>query len=327
MDRVAGPGEDGLSSLLRDVRVRSVVYCLSDFAAPWGFSVERSPVAKFHVLLHGTAALSVSGATPVRLVAGDLVVLPHGDGHMITDQSGSPARQLDAILAEHPVDETGRMSYGGDGSRTTLLCGGFELGPVLPDELAELLPPVLAVDSSSGMVRWLEPLFTLLEDETRAAAPGAAAIFAKLADVFVTQALRSYLAAAGSLAPPAVADPGIAQLVKMLRGRPEARWSVDVMARSAGMSRTSFTTRFRAAIGDPPMAYLTELRLRRAAGYLSTTTKSTCEIAHLTGYGNEASFSKAFSRLFGRPPGEYRRERLAVPQQTSRTRPNSEPRA
>jgi transcriptional regulator GlxA family with amidase domain len=186
---------------------------------------------------------------------------------------------------------------------------------------------VLAVDSSSGMVRWLEPLFTLLEDETRAAAPGAAAIFAKLADVFVTQALRSYLAAAGSLAPPAVADPGIAQLVKMLRGRPEARWSVDVMARSAGMSRTSFTTRFRAAIGDPPMAYLTELRLRRAAGYLSTTTKSTREIAHLTGYGNEASFSKAFSRLFGRPPGEYRRERLAVPQQASRTRPNSEPRA
>ena len=96
MDRVAGPGEDGLSSLLRDVRVRSVVYCLSDFAAPWGFSVERSPVAKFHVLLHGTAALTVSGATPVRLVAGDLVVLPHGDGHTITDQSGSPARQLDA---------------------------------------------------------------------------------------------------------------------------------------------------------------------------------------------------------------------------------------
>jgi hypothetical protein len=62
MDRVAGPGEDGLSSLLRDVRVRSVVYCLSDFAEPWGFSVERSPVAKFHVLLHGTAALTVSGA-------------------------------------------------------------------------------------------------------------------------------------------------------------------------------------------------------------------------------------------------------------------------
>ena len=253
------------------------------------------------------------------LVTGDLMVLPHGDRHTIADQPGSPVRQLDAILAEHPVDESGRLSYGGDGSRTRLLCGGFELDPVLPGELAEFLPPVLTVDSSTGLGRWLEPLFALLEEETRAAAPGAAAIFAKLADVFVTQALRSYLAAAGGPAPPAVADPGIARIVKMLRGRPEARWTVDAMARSAGMSRTSFTTRFRASIGEPPMAYLTELRLRRAAGYLSATTKSVREIAHLTGYGNEASFSKAFSRLFGRPPGEYRRERLAVPQQPSRT--------
>jgi len=321
MDRVAGPGEDDLSSLLRDVRVRSVVYCLSDFAAPWGFSVERSPVAKFHVLLHGVAALTVGDAAPVPLTTGDLVVLPHGDGHTITDQPGSPARQLDAILAEHPVDETGRMSYGGNGSRTRLLCGGFELDPVLPDELAEFLPPVLTVDSSTGLVRWLDPLFALLEEETRAAAPGAAAIFAKLADVFVTQALRSYLAAADGTAPPAVTDPGIARIVKILRGRPEADWSLDSMAHSAGMSRTSFTTRFRAAIGEPPMAYLTDLRLRRAAGYLSTTTKSVREIAHLTGYGNEASFSKAFSRLFGRPPGEYRRETLAAPQQTSGTHP------
>jgi AraC-like DNA-binding protein len=323
MERIVAPGDDGLSGLLRKVKVRSVVYCLSDFAAPWGFSVERSRVAKFHVLLHGAAALTVGGAAPVPLAAGDLVVLPHGDGHTIADQPGSPVRRLDAILAEYPVDGTSRLSYGGDGSRTRLLCGGFDLDPVLPDELAEFLPPVLTLDSGTGLVRWLEPLFALLEEETQAAAPGAAAIFAKLADVFVTQALRSYLAAAGGLAPPAVPDPSIARIVTMLRAHPEARWSVDAMAHAAGMSRTSFVTRFRATIGEPPMAYLTELRLRRAAGYLSTTTKSVREIAHVTGYGNEASFSKAFSRLFGRPPGEYRSERLAAPQPTPLTRAGS----
>ena len=96
MDKIAVPAEDGLSSLLREVTVRSVVYCLSDFAAPWGFSVADSPVAKFHVLLHGAAALTVGDAAPVPLTAGDLVLLPHGDGHTITDQPGSPVRQLDA---------------------------------------------------------------------------------------------------------------------------------------------------------------------------------------------------------------------------------------
>jgi transcriptional regulator GlxA family with amidase domain len=38
------------------------------------------------------------------------------------------------------------------------------------------------------------------------------------------------------------------------------------------------------------------------------------QVAHLVGYDNEASFSKAFSRLFGRPPGQYRREQLPAPQ-------------
>jgi AraC-like DNA-binding protein len=312
MDRV-GPGDDDLSNVLRQVKVRSVVYCLSDFAAPWGFSVEDSPVAKFHVLLHGAAELTVGDAAPVPLNTGDLIVLPHGDGHTITDQPGSPVRLLDAILAEHPLDETRRLSYGGDGAQTRLLCGGFELDPALPDELADFLPPVLTLDSSTGLVRWLEPLFALLKEEAPGA-PGAAAIFAKLSDVFVTQALRSYLVAADGLALRAVTDPGIARIVKMLRGRPEASWSISAMADFAGMSRTSFLTRFRATVGEPPMAYLTELRLRRAAGYLSTTNKSVREIAHLTGYGDEASFSKAFSRLFGRPPGQYRRERLAAPQ-------------
>jgi AraC family transcriptional activator of mtrCDE len=318
MDQIGTVRQDALSSVLRDVHVRSVVYCLSDFSAPWGFAVERSPVAKFHVLLAGTARLTVGDATPAQLATGDLVLLPHGDGHVIADQPTSPVRPLEMILADHPVDEAGRLSYGGHGSRTRLLCGGFELRPPLPDDLAEFLPPVLTLDADTGMVRWLEPLFALLKEETQASAPGAAAIFAKLADVFVTQALRSYLAAADGLARlplPALPDPAIARIVKMIRARPEARWSVDAMAQSAGMSRTSFNTRFRAAVGQPPMTYLTELRLRRAAGYLSTTTKNVRQVAHLVGYDNEASFSKAFSRRFGRPPGEYRRERLASPQQ------------
>jgi len=226
MDRVDPATEDGLSGVLRDVNVRSVVYCLSDFGAPWGFSVERSPVAKFHVILNGGATLAVGDAAPIPLATGDLVLLPHGDGHTISDQPGSPVRQLDAILANHPVDETGWLSYGGGGRQTRLLCGGFELDPTLPDELAEFLPSVMTLDSSTGLTRWLGPLFALLDEETQAKAPGAAAIYAKLADVFVTEALRSYLAAADGLthlAQPAVPDPGIARIVKLPAGPMERR--------------------------------------------------------------------------------------------------------
>ncbi|HEY2690651.1 MAG TPA: cupin domain-containing protein, partial [Streptosporangiaceae bacterium] len=89
MERIGPASEDGLSGVLREVTVRSAVYCLSDFSAPWGFRVENSPAAKFHVLLHGAAWLSIGGREPVSLRTGDLVLLPHGDGHIIADQPGS----------------------------------------------------------------------------------------------------------------------------------------------------------------------------------------------------------------------------------------------
>src|SRR5258708_9049159 len=131
MDRLNTDRDDGLSALLREVNVRSAVYCLSDFAAPWGFQVEPSPVAKFHVVLYGAASLAVGDGDPVALTSGDLVLLPHGDGHIVQDQPGSPVRHLDAILADDPVDGAGRLSYGGGGPCTRLLCGGVEPRPPL----------------------------------------------------------------------------------------------------------------------------------------------------------------------------------------------------
>jgi AraC-like DNA-binding protein len=317
MDRLNASSDDGLSMVLREVNVRSAVYCLSDFGAPWGFSVERSPVAKFHLVLHGAAALTVGDSDPVALASGDLVLLPQGDGHIMQDRPGTPVRHLDRILADHPPDAAGRLSYGGDGARTRLLCGGFELRPALPDDLTDMLPAVLELDAAgAGLTRWLEPLFALLQEETEATGPGSSAIFAKLADVFLSQALRGYLAAAHTTAAldhPISPDPSIAAVLKLMRSQPEMRWTVDDLARAAGMSRTSFTSRFRAAVGESPISYLTRLRLTRAAGYLATTSRNVRHVARLVGYDNEASFSKAFSRAFGRPPGEYRRERLSAP--------------
>ena len=181
--------------MLREVHVRSVVYCLSDFTAPWGFSVEHSPVAKFHVILEGQAALTVGDATPLQLAAGDLVLLPHGDGHTITDQAGSAARQLDAILADHPVDMGLTALGGGPGPRWWWLRTRSRVA----DRARRVAAARADAGFQSGLARWLEPLFALLEQETQARAPGAAAIFAKLADVFVSAALRSYLAAADGL--------------------------------------------------------------------------------------------------------------------------------
>jgi AraC-like DNA-binding protein len=317
------PGRaDDLSALLRQINVRSAVYCLSELRAPWGLHVDGSATAKFHLVLHGAATLSVTeagwSARDIAVTEGELVLLPRGPAHRITDRPGSPARPLTQLLAEHPVGASGQLHYGGSGPRTSLLCGGFEIGPELSGELLSLLPPVLVLDAADpGVASWLGPLFTLLREEAAAGGPGLTAVLAKMSDVFLTQAVRRYLAgldaAVISVPAAASADQEVGRALALMRLHPDAPWTVADLARKVDLSRTAFAARFRALVGEPPMTYLTRLRLGHAAGFLATTDKTLSQVAGIVGYQSESSFCRAFRRAYGRNPGAYRREQLAVP--------------
>jgi len=319
VELLTSPRADDLSELLERINVRSAVYCLSDLGAPWGLRVDGSATAKFHLVLDGRATLTLDdpGGTSVELSAGELVLLPHGSGHLMQDRRSSPARPLDHILAERSPEAAERLAYGGDGPRTSLLCGGFALAASLPENLLSLLPPLLVLDTaSSGVSRWLEPAFTLLRDEIARDAPGGTAILAKMADVFLTEIVRRYLSSLDLLTatvPPAAAgDPSVSAALALLRSQPDAPWTVADLASKVGMSRTAFAARFRELVGEPPMRYLARVRLGYAAGYVSATDKTVRQIAHMVGYENESSLSKAFRRAFGRAPGEYRRQQAAA---------------
>jgi AraC-like DNA-binding protein len=317
MELLTAARADDLSELLERINVRSVVYCRSDLGAPWGFRVDGSATAKFHLLLAGQATLTLDdpGIAPVELAAGDLVLLARGSGHLMQDRGDSPAPPLADILAGGSPD---RLAYGGDGPRTCLLCGGFVLASGLPEDPLGLLPPLLVFGSAGAgpARRWVEPVFGLLRDEAARDAPGTTAVLAKMADVFLTEIVRGYLSgldARAAMVPPAAGgDPLVGAALALLRAQPDAPWTVADLARKAGLSRTAFAARFREQVGEPPMSYLTRLRLGQAAGYLSTTDKTVRQIARLVGYESEASLSKAFRRAFGRAPGEYRRQQAAA---------------
>jgi AraC-like DNA-binding protein len=309
------PAADDVSAILDAIRVRSVVYCRSEFGAPWGFRVGGSLAAKFHLVLKGGAGLTVApGDDEVTLGAGDLVLLAHGSGHVMRDRSTSRVRHLDQILEAHSLDGSGILHYGGGGPKTQLVCGEFQTTPA--GELLGWLPPLLVLDTATnGLGRWLDPMIDLVRSQGRSR-PGDAAVIAKVADVFLTDVLRHYLATSqGSLPSAALtasADPAIAAAVTLIHTRSSEPWTIAALARQVGMSRSSFAARFQAETGAAPIAYLTNLRLARAAGTLATSTRSLPEVAKSAGYDNESSFSKAFARHFGQPPGRYRRERRPV---------------
>lgn len=306
---------DAISELLAELTVHSSVYCLSELRAPWGFEVDGANVAKFHVVLEGECWLQVDGTGPLRLVAGDLVILPGGERHCVSDKQDSPVLGLDLLIADHFLADQARLRYGGDGPRTRLLCGGFALGGANPAQVLTLLPQILRIHAvGTGLARWLDPVFALIQQEADRADPGSQAIFAKLADVFLAQAVRSYLIDAernGVLQPGQLADAPIGTAVALIRDQPARQWTVQSLAKEVGMSRTSFSTRFRAAMGESPMRHVTRIRLSQAAGYLTATKLSVDAIARRTGYGNSAALSKAFKREYQTSPGRYR-ERRAV---------------
>jgi AraC-like DNA-binding protein len=303
------PTTDGLSQMLDAIQVRSVVYCRSELGAPWGLRVDESAQAKFHLVLRGAAVLSTQVGEEVALAAGALVLLPHGSGHVLRDRPTSRARHLDRILQDHPVDVSGTLHYGGRGPTTLVVCGEFETSAM--DELLAWLPQVLVLDTATnGLGRWLDPMFDLVRSEGHHGA-GDAAVLAKVADVFLNDALRHYLGSSNGPFPAArvmvSTDPAISEALALMHRHPNQPWTIQTLAQHVGMSRSSFAARFQAGVGAAPIAYLTRIRLARAAGRLATSSQSIVEVARATGYDNESSFSKAFARHYGQPPGEYRR--------------------
>ena len=167
---------DGLSQLLLRMTVTSTVYCLSDMGAPWGFRVAPRSSPAFHLLTSGTAWLEVDGEPEaVRLHAGDLVILPRGNGHQLRDARESRVLWLDDILAETPP-VNGRLQHGGGGERAELICGGFAIDQLTARPLLETLPMVVHLRGHEGRApEWLSGLIRMISVEMASNGPGAEA--------------------------------------------------------------------------------------------------------------------------------------------------------
>lgn len=304
------PEPDGLSQLLLRLTVSSTVYCLSHMSSPWGFKVAARSRPAFHLLTAGNAWLDVEGqAEPIRLNAGDLVILPRGEAHTVRDSPHSPVQWLDTILTVTPP-VNGRLNHGGGGEPSELLCGGFAVDQLTGKPLLEALPTVVHLRGSEGRApEWLVGLIRMIASEMASSGPGSEAVVTRLTDALLAQALRQCLLevdrAVGGVT--AVNDPGIARALRLVRDHPDQHWTVPKMAAAVSMSRSAFAERFRAATGEAPMQHLTRYRMARAAEYLRVTKAGVREIARLTGYDSEVSVTKAFRRQFGVAPGAYRR--------------------
>ena len=98
----------------------------------------------------------------------------------------------------------------------------------------------------------------------------------------------------------------VGRALAAIHREPEKDWSVALLAKEVGMSRSGFSARFTSLVGESAMRYLTEWRMQLARAQLLETSDSLSVLADRLGYQSEAAFSRAFKRVFGVPPGSLR---------------------
>lgn len=301
---------DVLTEVLGTLGLEGRVFCRAELSAPWSMALPASGFAHFHVLERGAGWVCVEGeSAPIALAQGDLVIVPHGGGHVLCDSLETPPVRLEQVLAQGTVGQH-FLRHGGGGDETRLICGSFEFENASENPLLSLLPPLIHIPADRGeAAEWLSSSLQLLAFEARHLRPGAKAVISRLTEIVFVQAVRAWMerqpaGQGGWLG--ALRDPQIGAALGLIHHAPERPWSVASLAREVAMSRSAFAARFTALVDEPPLAYLTRWRMHRAARLLRSDGLSVSEVAERVGYESAAALTKAFKRRYGMAPSAYR---------------------
>lgn len=298
---------DVLSDVLSVLRAGRPRSALVTWQGSWAQRFSPVPGAVgFRVVVRGGCVLVPDGGEPVRLVAGDVVLLPHGRGHVLADSPATPptARPCDPAAEDHPLADASQHS-------TVTLCGAYELAPEGRHPLLQDLPEVVHLDTRAGGLAELRTVVDLLGAESARPRLGTDAAIPALLDMLLLYALRAWFDGVptkpGTGWAMALRDPGVAAALHAIHRNPAHPWTVASLATLAGLSRAPFAKRFTELVGRPPMRYLTWWRMTTAARLLRESDAPLGSIAETVGYRSEFALAVAFKRQYETPPGRYRR--------------------
>jgi AraC-like DNA-binding protein len=315
---------DALSDVLRAVRLTGAIFFDIQASEPW---VAETPSGQaiveamfpgsehlvcYHVITKGSCWASVPGEPPTRLSAGDIIVLPHGDTHVLSSTPGL-RRTPDMALYRMPADGKlpVRISMGDpQGDAVHFVCGflGCDARPYNP--LLTALPRVILLSGHAGGALAAYVQFALAE--SKEPRMGGQCVLGRLSELMFVDVVRHYLETlpadrTGWLA--GLRDPFVGRALTTFHRDPAHAWTIESLAKSVGLSRSAMAERFTQFVGQPLMQYMTNWRMQLAANHLLSGMESVALIANRVGYDSEAAFSRAFKKAVGAPPSQWRRNR------------------
>jgi AraC-like DNA-binding protein len=338
---------DALSDVLRVVQLTGAVYLDGAFSTPWCVVVPaNSPlcsnylpssgrVISFHLLTEGScrASLPDDPGCALQVDAGEVVVVPQGDTHLLGSSIDLAPEYMAPLLADQvKVNPGGVMTlvHGGNGAGTRMICGFLAAQDIWKNPLLSALPRLFKVGMRGSRASWLESSLRFATEEVGSTRAGSATVLAKLAELLFVEAVRCYADTMpsdrkGWLA--GLRDRLVARALALMHARPAHPWTVEDLARQIGMSRSGLAQRFTDLLGVPPMQYLARWRLQLAAQQLRLSDRPLALVAEEVGYESEAAFNRAFKREFGMPPATWRRTAARNATRDSSIGPRPDPRS
>jgi AraC-like DNA-binding protein len=272
-------------------------------AGRWGVRRTETGEPSYCVVLDGACLLTAADMDPIALEPGDFVLIPATYDFSMSSLRPPPARDFDKPPAQVAPGEVRHGTREGPPD-VRFLIGHCEFAAPDAALLVSLLPRVVHV---RGEAR-LPTLLQLVNDDSRGGRPARDVVLARLLEVLLIEALRG---AGGTDASPGLvrglADPRLAHALRALHAAPERAWTVADLAREAALSRSTFFERFSRTVGMAPMAYLLTWRMALAQDLLRRGAGSIAEVAERVGYSSASTFTVAFARHVGEPPGRYAR--------------------
>lgn len=312
-----------LADVLSMIRLTGAIFLRAEFTAPFAYRSPRaselarivSPGARslilFHIVAEGVCHVHLETGAAATARAGDVIMLPYGDRHVMHGDEPAEPVSASAVLAPPPWTTFPVIRHGGGGARTTIVCGYLRCDDPIFDPVVRALPPLFTVTPPPGpSASWVTASiqYALQATDGRAAAAGDVGL--RVPELVLAEVLRLHLQGrppdlGGWLA--AVQDPLVGRALAGIHADPARRWTAASLARHATSSRSTLDQRFRQLLGRSPMRYVTEWRMRIAATMLRDTSLGVAAVGYRVGYESEEAFNRAFKRVLGAPPAHWRR--------------------